>query len=241
MPSEPANEAPPKQEAAGLERPAVGQVSNAEGLAGVSDAALLKAFPSLAKPHKWMQVVREAGLAEGLLEQVILAEEMRQSRQPEESLEEWRKRRWKTAVEQAFIAQRHRFERASYYHLSLPEQGLAMELYYQLCNGEVDFEQLLAQYHPVKPGKPQKGILRDKPLHKLPKALAKRLRRSRPGIPLEPVVIGMRVAVLQLIERHPPLLDEATRSLLQREVEAEHVRRELGRRLEAAAYAGECA
>jgi hypothetical protein len=234
MPSEFPNDGSAKEKAARLNTLPPSQQSNTEKLSQIGDADLLKAFPGLAKPHKWIELVKESGLAERLLEQVILAEEMRQSRLPEESLEAWRRRRWNTAVEQAFIAQRHRFERASYYHLSVPEQGLAMELYYQLCNSEVSFDQLLAQYYPLKPGKPQKGILRDKPLHKLPKALAKRLRRSLPGIPLEPVVIGMRVAVLQLIERHPPHLDDATRSLLEQEVELEHVRRELGRRLEAA-------
>lgn len=198
----------------------------------LGDAALLEAFPGLSKPHKWLRTLRQAGLVEGLLEQILLAEEMRRSCQPDESLEAWRLRRWDKLVEQAFIAQRSRFEKATYYHLNLPEQGLAMELYYQLCNGEVTFDHLLGQYLPTKPGKPQKGILRQRPLHKLPKSLAKRLRRSRPGIPLEPMVIGQAVTLLQLIKWHPPSLDDATRELLLGEVEAQWLQKELHRRLE---------
>lgn len=218
---------------------AQGQVaaSTPDLLENLRDAALLEAFPGLSKPNKWLSALRHAGLLEGLLEQVILAEEIRRSIQPDESLQAWRLRRWDKLVEQAFIAQRNRFEKATYYHLNLPEQGLAMEIYYQLCNGEVSFDQLLSRYLPTKPGKPQKGILREKPLHKLPKSLAKRLRRSRPGIPLEPMVIGQAVTLLQLIEWHPPSLDDATRELLLREVEAQWLQKELHRRLEAAVEA----
>lgn len=224
-------------EAVGIQSGSQVASSTPDLLQQLGDAALLEAFAGLSKPHKWIRAVRQAGLVEGLLEQVLLAEEMRRSCQPEESLEAWRLRRWERLVEQAFIAQRSRFEKATYYHLNLPEQGLAMELYYQLCNGEVSFDHLLSQYLPTKPGKPQKGILRQKPLHKLPKSLAKRLRRSRPGIPLEPMVIGQAVTLLQLIEWHAPTLDEATRELLLGEVEAQWLQKELHRRLEGAVEA----
>jgi hypothetical protein len=224
-------------ETAGIEARSQVASSMPDVLQQLGDAALLDAFPWLSKPHKWLKTAREAGLVEDLLKQVLLAEEMRRSCQPDESLEAWRLRRWDKLVEQAFIAQRNRFEKATYYHLNLPEQGLAMELYYQLCNGEVSFDQLLAQYLPVKPGKPQKGILRQRPLHKLPKSLAKRLRRSCPGIPLEPMVIGKAVTLFQMIEWHPPTLDDDTRELLLGEVEAQWLQKELHRRLESAVEA----
>lgn len=222
------------QEGAGIQSKSQVSSSTPDLLQQLSDAALLEAFPGLSKPNKWLKAVRQAGMVEGLLTQILLAEEMRRSCQPDESLETWRLRRWDKMVEQAFIAQRNRFEKATYYHMNVPEQGLAMELYYQLCNNEVCFDQLLDQYLPTKPGKPQKGILRQKPLHKLPKSLAKRLRRSRPGVPLEPMVIGQAVTLLQLIEWHPPTLDDATRKLILGEVEAQWMQRELHRRLEAA-------
>lgn len=194
---------------------------------------LLAAFPYLAKPHKWLEVVRESATLEPLLEQLLLSEEIRRTREPDEGMEAWRIRRWDAAVQQAFIAQRRRFERVSYYHINVTEQGQAMELYYQICNGEVSFPELIDRFYPPKPDKRQKGIHLEEPLHEMPKPLAKMLRRSRPGLPLQPVVLGKGVSLLQVIEWHPPRLDPATRNLLIAEVERLWIRRQLHQRLQA--------
>lgn len=201
----------------------------------LNDQSLLETFPALAKPTKWLTALRESDLLDQVLYIVLLSQESRNSGiQQGESIANWRLRRWKGLVDEAFIAQRQRFEKVSYYHLNVAERGLAMELYFQLCNGETDFETLLKEYMPTKPGKPQKGIIKLKPIQSLPSGLVKKLKKSRPGLTLEPMVIGNAVSLVQLIEWHPPVLDEMTREMLQKEVEEQWLEKELHRRLQLA-------
>lgn len=201
-------------------------------LALTGDEQLQASFPSLGKPRKILAAARQAGLLLPLLKQVLLQEEVKRTGGSLDALAEWRRSRWQSRVQQTFINQRRRFERASFYQLNLPEKGLAMELYYQLCNGEVTFDQLLATYMLVKPGKKQMGIMRQKSLEKFPRPLAKKLRRSEPGQPIAPLTIGRVVTLMQLIEWHEPVLDEATHLLLQAEVEDQWLLDELHRRMD---------
>lgn len=211
------------------------QVQDSSGvlLSHLSNELLLELFPAITKPNKWLPTMRECGLLEQFLRIVLLSQECRNSGIEEnETLGSWRSRRWKGLVEEAFIAQRQRFEKVSYYQLNVPERGLAMELYYQLCNGETCFENLLREYMPTKPEKPQKGIIIEKPLASVPAGLVKKLKKNRPGVPIEPMVIGNAVSLIQLIEWHPPVLDGPTRQILQQEAEEMWLGKELHRRLQ---------
>lgn len=211
--------------------PADGGSRELSFLDAVGDADLVRAVPGLAKPHKLVQAARQCSCLEPLLFRLVLQEEIKRSGDQTTSLAAWRLERWGARVEQAFIDQRRRFERASYYQLMLPERGEAMELYYQLCNAEITFDALLQRYLPTKPGKRQRGLVREQPLQVLPQLLAKKLRKSRPGVPLTPLGLGRGWVLLQLIEWHAPVLDQATRELLEQEVEAQWLREELHRRL----------
>lgn len=157
---------------------------------------------------------------------------MKRSGGQPDQIAKWRRERWGSRVEQTFVSQRQRFQQASYYQLALPDRGEATELYYQLCNREVDFDSLLDRYVPVKPGKPPRGIFRAVSLQGMPKLLAKKLRKSRPGVPIPPLMLGKAVLLVQLIEWHEPLLDDDIRTLLEREVEDQWIQGELQRRLE---------
>lgn len=201
-------------------------------LQDVGDQDLLRLIPSLAKPQKVLLAARQADLLAPFIHQLLLQEEIKRSGGQLADLNVWRRERWGPRVEQAFIDQRRRFERASYFQLMLPERGEAMELYLQLCNAEVSFDDLLRRYAPTKPGKPQRGLVREQPLLELPKLLAKKLRKSRPGVPLAPLAVGRGYALLQLIAWHAPVLDEPTRALLEQEVEDQWLRQELQRRLQ---------
>lgn len=198
----------------------------------LTDEQILRAFPALTKPRKLLQAVRMPNLLSTLLQNLVLAEEVRRTGGDLQQLTEWRRQRWGKRVEQEFVLQRKRFQRTSYYQLALSSRGEAMEYYYQLCNREILFEDLLRQHHPPKAGKPQKGLLHRMSLEALPHDLAKKLRKAQPGVPIQPVVMGKTVLLLQLIERHEPELDQSIREQLEHEIEQQWLQDELRRRLE---------
>jgi len=204
-----------------------------EQLRLLTDEQIVRAFPTLTKPRKLLEATRVASLMPSLLLHLVLAEEVRRSGGDLTQLAAWRRQRWGSRVEQQFVLQRQRFQRISYYQLVLKERGEAMEYYYQLSNQEILFEDLLQQHYPPKPGKPQQGVMRQVSLQGLPKSFAKRLRKAQPGVPIQPLVTGKAVFLLQVIERHEPELDQEVRDLLENEIEQQWMQDELQRRLEA--------
>jgi hypothetical protein len=176
--------------------------------------------------------LRQAGALEPVLHALLLGDELRRLGIAPEQLTSWRHERWGARVEQRFIQQRQRFERVSYFELGLKSRGEATELYHQLCNQECTFEVLLDRYVPTKPGKPKRGLHVEVSVDGLPKLLRKKLRKSKPGLPVEPLVMGQATVLLQLIDWHEPKLDDSIRSQLEREIEDEWLQQELLRRLQ---------
>lgn len=199
----------------------------------LSDEQIGSAFPALNKASKLLQASRIGNVLPILLTNLLLVEEVRRDGGDVSRLSVWRGQRWGSRVEQAFVLQRKRFQRISYYQLVLKTRGEATEYYYQLCNQEVQFEDLLKQFHPAKAGKQQQGIMHNVLLESMPKALAKKLRKAPLGQPLQPIVTGKASLLLQVIQRHEPELDQSIRELLEKEVEQQWLQNELQRRLEA--------
>lgn len=208
-------------------------------LQALSAAQLVELAPGWENPEMLWRATRSTPLQESLLRRLILLEEQARSgplNQIDPKL--WREQRWGEQVEQAFIEGRRRFERVSFWSFQVADKGQAMELYYQLCNGELSFAELVQLYSPeavVKPSTGQEatlGLVRESPLHHLPKAVGKALRASRPRVPHKPLRQGNGFLLLMLEGWHPPSLDSELRRLLLKELEAGWLERELHRRLD---------
>jgi len=200
---------------------------------------ILALAPAWGDPQLLLRAARKTGMLEVLIKRLVLLEEQARSGPLDQLVPaDWREQRWGDQVEQAFIANRRRFERVSFWELQLADKGQAMELYYQLCNGEVGFAELVRQHKPETQAagaaghQDPAGLVRDQPLHHLPKPLAKALRGSQPGVAHTPVRLGESFRLLQLEGWQPPALDAEIRKLMLRELEAGWLERELRRRLD---------
>ena len=220
------------------DQPSPGENTTA-ALQALSAAQLMELAPGWGKPEQLWRATHGTALLEPLLRQLILIEEQARSG-PLDQLDPkaWREQRWGEQVEQAFIEGRRRFERVSFWNFQVADKGQSMELYYQLCNSEISFAELVVAYSPEAPAQPGEdsdtppGLVRALPLHQLPKAIGQALRASRPGVPHKPVRLQQGFVLLQLEGWHPPALDPEIRHLLMRELQEHWLERELRRRLD---------
>ena len=183
-------------------------------------------IPACGNVDRLIEVAADIGVLENLLQALVLAEERLRLQVPSEvPPQEWRRQRWGHAIHESFIAARPRLESVSFWSARIRQKGLAMELYYQLCNGESRLEnRALVDGSIVLNSK--------KPIHKLPKPIQKTLRGAKAGLALPPIRVSDDYLVLEVCAWHPAELDEATEALLLEELELAWVDRELKRRLE---------
>jgi parvulin-like peptidyl-prolyl isomerase len=125
--------------------------------------------------------------------------------------------RFAPAVEDLFLQRKDQLDRVIYSLLRVQNPGLARELWIQISEGEISFNQAASQYG-EGPEASHGGLMGPVPLGSLyPPELAQRLRRLRPGDVEAPQRLGDWSLLLRLEQIQPAVLDGPMRDQLIRE------------------------
>ena len=137
----------------------------------------------------------------------------------------WRKKRWGERVEEAFLDRRRELDQVSFWMATFSAKGMAMEIFYQLCNQETSFDELALTNRTIK-------CHRAIRYGKLTPALEKRLRGAGTSKPQMPIRNNKGFLITQVVEQLPAQLDDTLSQQLLAELEQNWANRELNLRLD---------
>ena len=133
-----------------------------------------------------------------------------------EALKRFAEQRFGPGLEEHFLQRKGSLDTVLYSLLRVRDPGLARELWIQISEGEVRFEDAAAQ-HSDGPEARSRGLLGPMPLGQLQPELAERLRHLQQGDLRPPERIGPWWLLLRLEQLNPARLDEAMRQRLLQE------------------------
>jgi len=142
-----------------------------------------------------------------------------------EACKEWRRHRWGNRLEETFLDRRRDLDQVTFWMVVYPTKGEAMEIFYQLCNNESNFEDLSLTNRRIK-------LHRCKRYNTLTAALQKRLRGAGISKPQTPTKTQNGFLITQVVEQIPAQLDEKMSKQLLLDLENNWAKRELQLRLE---------
>ncbi|NEO88423.1 MAG: peptidylprolyl isomerase [Spirulina sp. SIO3F2] len=120
---------------------------------------------------------------------------------------------WGSQLESYFLKRKPDLDLYSFSILSLPEPGIAQELYYRLELGEQTFAEI-AREHATDAERQTGGRIGPVPLGQLTPALARCLKSNPPGTLVPPFALGEGVVIVQVGEVKAARLDEPMRRQL---------------------------
>lgn len=130
-----------------------------------------------------------------------------------EALKRFGRQRFGPGVEEHFLERKSSLDTVLYSMLRVRDPGLARELWIQISEGEIRFEDAAAQ-HSDGPEANSRGLLGPIPLGNLQPELAERLRHLQQGAVRPPEQLGPWCLLLRLEKITPARLDDAMRERL---------------------------
>jgi hypothetical protein len=131
----------------------------------------------------------------------------------ETALLAWAEHHWSKELESLYLARKSQLDCITLRLLRVSDQGLSVELYHRIKEGEASFEQLSWEYGEGKE-RFKAGLIKNQPLDRLPGSLIPLLNNLKTYELQQPRRVGNRYALYQLIERHPSVFDQDTRNEL---------------------------
>lgn len=120
---------------------------------------------------------------------------------------------WGDAVSARFLERRSNLDQVTLSVLRFDDADLAQELYFQLCDGEIVFAQLIEHYG-SQPGQPARGLVGPVALDQLHPLLARAAERYGPGVLIPPLEINGQAHLLRVEALKKASLDEPMRQRL---------------------------
>lgn len=133
---------------------------------------------------------------------------------------------WADAVPARFLERRSSLDQVTLSLLRFDDADLAQELYFQLCDGDTVFAQLIECYG-NQPGQPARGLVGPVALDQLHPLLARAAERYGPGVLIPPLEINGQVHLIRVEALKKASLDEPMRQRLLLELRQQWLQEQL--------------
>ena len=136
------------------------------------------------------------------------------------SIEDWRNEQFGERIDEYFLSKKRDLDTVTFWFYLLESKTIAMEIYYQLCNKETNFEELAKENQSIK-------CYKNKPVGRLSGFLASKLSSAIIGVPTLPTRTDDGFLILQVIKKTDATLDSNLRKRLLVDIEKDWCRRSL--------------
>ena len=189
----------------------------------LSDSQLISLLDLDLKKVLWGN--RETKTLAEVVKKIFIETEKEKTNKINLSHEEWQNYMFKERVEEAFLMNKSKYEKISFWYWLIPKKEEAMEYYYQLCNNETTFSELKRKHTKVR-------FYQNQETSKLDANLSKPLRYASLNIPVSPIRTKTGYLLLQKSDFKPAKLDTHLRKKILNKIEEEWFLREINRQID---------